>query len=181
MKKNAFVKAAVLGLAAAMSLGMVSCGSSSSKADDKDEDSPAETVESKAAELTGTEKTWGIYTVKVPDGWTLRTGDALNDQDENYCSVKKSDFSYFNLKNESEEVQKKQYEYNKNTYTLNQKDIPTTKLGEIEWTGFEYGNDFSKGFELFAKSGDKFLRVSCAGFAFDSAEAKFVLESLKIK
>ena len=36
-------------------------------------------------------------------------------------------------------------------------------------------------FELTATVGDKPVRVSCAGFAFDSAEAKAILESFKVK
>jgi len=184
MKNNIIIKAASVLMAANMTFALTSCGSSSSS---KADTAPAEVTseESEAVtenvvEITGTEQTWGIYTVMVPDGWTLRKGDAFNENDTELCSVKKSDFKYFDFKSEKEEVQKQQYEYNKKTYTNDQKDIPATTLGSIEWTGFQYGNDFGGGFELCGQSGGKFLRVSCAGFSFDSPEAMAVLGSLKI-
>ncbi|NLT10390.1 MAG: hypothetical protein GXY08_12980, partial [Ruminococcus sp.] len=132
------------------------------------------------ADLTGTEQTWGVFTLMVPDGWTLKGGDFLDENDPELCSVKKSDFSYFDIKSEKEDVQQKQYEYNKNTYTNEQKDIPATTLGDIEWNGFQYGNDFGGGFELYGQSNGRFLRVSCAGFSFDSPEAQAILGSLKV-
>lgn len=190
MKKSLIAKTVALSLAASMALSLVACGSDdSSEKGTKSKDDDTETVssvsedegESSAAEeLKGSDQTWGCFTVMVPDGWTFTKGDTFDENDERYCSVKKSDFSYFDLKSETEEIQTKQYEYNKKTYTNGQKDIPATKIGEIEWTGFEYGNDFGGGFELYAKTGDKFLRVSSAGFKFDGPETKAVLGSLKI-
>ena len=192
MKNSILAKAAALLMAASLTMSLVSCGDSDSSEKKKtNNDSDAVTVDESSEEnseenseetkeITGETKTWGVYTVLIPEGWTLRQGDALDENDENYCSVKKSDFSYFDLKNESEEVSKKQYEYNKKTYTLNQKDIPATKIGDIEWNGFEYGNELNKGFELYATVNGKNIRVSSCGFGFDSAETKAVLGSLKI-
>ena len=188
MKNSILAKAAALLMAASLTMSLVSCGDSdSSEKKNNNDDSEAVTVDDSSEEnseetkeITGETKTWGVYTVLVPEGWTLRQGDALDDNDENYCSVKKSDFSYFDLKNESEEVSKNHYDYNKKTYTLNQKDIPATKIGDIEWNGFEYGNELNKGFELYATVNGKNIRVSSCGFGFDSAETKAVLGSLKI-
>ena len=77
---------------------------------------------------------------------------------------------------EKEDVSKNQYEYNKKTYTNEQKDV-SGKYGDIEWTGFSYSN----GYELYGMSNGKPVRVSCSGFKFDGPETKAVLESLKIK
>ncbi|MBQ9894893.1 MAG: hypothetical protein IJM38_05835 [Ruminococcus sp.] len=198
MKNSLIVKTAVTLMTASMALALVSCGdsdssskSSSSKTssvssetdidaatDEIEEYTEAETENN--AEITGSEQTWGVFTVMVPDGWTLKGGDVFDENDPNYCSVKKSDFSYFDIKSEKEEVQKQKYEYNKNTYTNEQKDLPATTLGNIEWNGFQYGNDFGGGFELYGQSNGKFLRVSCAGFSFDSPETKAILGSLKV-
>ena len=193
MRRSMLARLAAMTLAASMMFTLTACGdsdsSSKSKSDEKtssaaaeDESTPGD-EESKSGEegnVTGEVKQWGIYSVLIPEGWTLRTGDVLDDNDENYCSVKKSDFSYFDFKCETEDVQKMQYNYNKNTYTLNQADLPETEIASIKWNGFEYGNDFTKGFELYGSSNGRFLRVSGVGFAFDSAEAKAVLGSLKV-
>lgn len=94
---------------------------------------------------------------------------------------KKTDLTYLDFKNEKEEVMKQQYDYNPNTYTLNQKDLPETEIAGIKWNGFEYGTDINPCFELYAEYSGKYLRVSCVGFAFGSKEAQAILDSLKKK
>ncbi len=188
MKNSMTIKAAALILAASMTLALASCGDNeSSSKEEKAATTTAaadivteESSEAQPAEITGETKTWGVFTVLVPNGWTLKGGDFLDENDPDVVSVKESDFKYFDIKSETEEVQKKQYEYNKNTYTNEQQDLPATTFGGIEWNGFSYGNDFGGGFELYAKSGDKYLRVSSAGFAFDGPETKAVLDSLLV-
>ena len=82
---------------------------------------------------------------------------------------------------EKEDVSKNQYEYNKKTYTNEQKDV-SGKYGDIEWTGFDYSDGFGGyGFEAYATANGKPVRVSCCGYKFGSEEAKAVLETLKIK
>ena len=188
-KNSVIAKTAALLLAASMTLALASCGGSdsSSKSDTgtvstsgSDTSAAAGDAAGDSKAVSGSAETFGVFTVLVPEGWTFKHGDALDENDPNYASVKKSDFSYFDLKCEKEDVQKQQYEYNKKTYTANQKDIPATTYAGIEWNGFEYGNEISPGFEIYAQSNGKFLRVSSAGFKFDSPETKAVLESLKI-
>ena len=193
MRRSIFARAASVILAASLCAGFAGCGGSESSSGAGSTESPAESTppaaeesapgESAAeesSEITGTAQTWGVFTVLVPEGWTLRKGDVFDENSPDYCSVKKSDFSYFDFKNEKEETQKQQYEYNHKTYTQDQKDLPASTIAGIEWNGFEYGSSFVPGFELYAKAGDKFIRVSCAGFRFDSPEARAILESLKI-
>ena len=180
MKMSIMAKAASIILASSLMLGMTACGDSSKSDDNGTASSAAVSSSSEDKEITGKTETWGVFTVLVPDGWTLRKGDALDENDPNYCSVKKSDFSYFDLKSETDEVSKKQYDYNKKTYTQDQKDLPATKVGDIEWNGFEYGGDLNKGFELYATVNGKNIRVSSCGFKFDSPEAKAVLASIKL-
>ena len=182
MKKSVLAKAASIILASSLMLGMTACGDSSSKSEDNSTASSAavSSSETENKEITGKTETWGVFTVLVPDGWTLRKGDALDENDQSVCSVKKSDFSYFDLKSEKDDVMKQKYDYNKKTYTDQQKDLPATKVGDIEWNGFEYGGDFNKGFELYATVNCKNIRVSSCGFKFDSPEAKAVLGSIKL-
>ena len=185
MKNNVTIRAAAFILAASMTLALASCGDSESSSKEEKTTTAAaadivaeEPSEAEPAEITGETRTWGVFTVLVPDGWTLKGGDFLDENDPDVVSVKESDFKYFDIKSETEEVQKNQYEYNKNTYTNEQQELPATTFGGIEWNGFSYGNDFGGGFELYGKSGDKYLRVSSAGFAFDGPETKAVLDSL---
>ncbi len=190
MKKSIIAKTAAILLAAAAALSLGSCGDNDSSdsqgtvslaGGSSSADAASEAgADPESSALTGETQTWGVYTVLVPEGWKLRQGDVLDDNDPNYCSVKKSDFSFFDFKSEKEETQKQQYENNKKTYTLNQKDLPAATIAGIEWNGFEYGDDFTPGFELYGTSNGRFLRVSGAGFKFDSPETKAILGSLKI-
>lgn len=178
-----FKKAAAIALClTVMASSLVACGGSndnSTSAPDAQvatEVAPVTTEASATITIASTE-TWGDYTVGIPEGWTFRKGYALNEDDTTCCSVKKSDFSYFNFNMETEDMYMKKYDQNKATYTQDQKDC-SGKVGDIDWTGFEYSN----GFELYGKSSSgKPVRVSCSGFKFDSPETKAVLESLKIK
>ena len=149
--------------------------------DDDDDDDDVTPNPTPASVTIASTETWGDYTVGIPADWTFRKGDVLDDNDTRYCSVKRSDFSYFDFKMESEDLAKQHYEYNKNTYTNEQTDVSGT-YGDIEWTGFQYSDGWGGyGFELYATVNGKSVRVSSCGFKFDSEEAKTVLGSLVIK
>lgn len=126
-------------------------------------------------------KEWGDYTVSVPSGWTFREGDAFDDTDKRYCSVKKGDLYYIDfIMDENEDTIMNSYNYNKNTYTNEQVDVSGT-YGDIAWTGFQYSDGFGgHGCELYSTVGKKFVRIAST-FGFDSPEVKGILESLKIK
>ena len=176
-------KALVCGCAFTLCLSMAACG----KKDEKKEETTTEevTVEELTEEVTEASgeaetKTWGDFTITVPAGFEFKGGDVFDENDTNYFSVKKGSFSYFDFKNESEDTMNNQYNYNKNTYTNEQTDVKGTYAG-IDWTGFQYSDGFGGyGFELYATSKGKFLRVSSAGFKFDDPIVKEVLDSLVI-
>ena len=127
------------------------------------------------------EETWGDLTVSVPSGYEFKKGDAFDENDTRYCTVKKSDLHYIDFKMEDDDVCKQQYEYNKKTYTNEQKDVSAT-YADIAWTGFEYSDGFGgKGFEAYAKVGDKNIRISGVSVGFDSEEAKAILGTVKVK
>ena len=127
------------------------------------------------------EETWGDLTVSVPSGYEFKKGDAFDENDTRYCSVRKSDLHYIDFNMEDDDVCKQKYEYNKKTYTNEQKDISGT-YGDIAWTGFEYSDGFGgKGFEAYAKANNKNIRISGVSVAFDSEEAKAILGTVKVK
>ncbi len=174
-----------------LSVCLMACGSDKEeekkdskedKATEKNDETVTEehTPEEEKLTIASTE-TWGDITVGIPADWTLKKGDTFDENDTRYCSVKKSDFKYFDLKMEDEQMANNHYNYNKSTYTNEQEDV-SGKYGDIEWTGFQYSDGWGGyGFELIATVNEKPVRVSSAGFKFDSEEAKLVLGSLVIK
>ena len=126
-------------------------------------------------------ETWGDFTVGVPVGWTFRKGDAFDEDDTRYCSVKMSDFKYFDFKLESDELATQHYLYNKETYTNEQKIVSGT-FGDISWDGFQYSDGWGGyGFELITTLDDgRRARVSSCGFQINSDEVALVLSTLRI-
>ena len=121
---------------------------------------------------------WGDWSVTVPGGFTLKGGDMWDEEDTRYFSVKKSDFSYFDFKADDEDSIMNNYNYNKETYTNEQEDVQAS-YGGLDWVGFQYSDGYGGyGFEAYATVGGKLIRVSSAGFTFDSAIAEEVLGSL---
>ena len=171
--------------ALALCVSLVACGKKDSSEKKEETTTTTEATEELTEEVTEASgeaetKTWGDFTITVPAGFEFKGGDVFDENDTNYFSVKKGSFSYFDFKNESEETMNKQYNYNKNTYTNEQTDVKGT-FGGIDWTGFQYSDGFGGyGFELYATSKGKFLRVSSAGFKFDDPIVKEVLDSLVI-
>ena len=186
MKNKILTILAVMSLAVCMAA--CSSGESSDKKDSKKSGKDTEEVTEATTEETtedvslaiGSTETWGDYTVGIPEGWTFRKGDFFDEEDTRYCSVKKSDFSYFDFKMEDDNVAQQQYKYNKDTYTNEQEDVSGT-FGDISWEGFQYSDGWGGyGFELIASVNGKNIRVSSCGFRFDSAETALVLGSLVI-
>ena len=184
MKKTFKKMTVVLGLVA-VAAAMTACGGSSESTTSapaaQTEAAPEVQTEAPKAGVTiAKTETWGDYTVGVPEGWEFRKGDAFDENDTHFCSVKKSSFSYIEFKMEDEKTMERQYNYNKKTYTNEQTDV-SGKYGDIDWTGFQYSDGWGGyGIELYSTVNGKPVRVS-ATFKFDSEEVKTVLESLKIK
>ena len=129
-----------------------------------------------------TETEWGDFVVSVPQGYELKGGDVFDDTDPNIFKVMKSDFDYIEFKSESDKQMMQNYNYNHDTYTNEQQDLPKVDYAGVDWTGFQYGDGFGGyGFEMYGKIGDKNIRISAAGFAYDSEEAKGIIGSLKLK
>lgn len=123
--------------------------------------------------------TWGDWTVDVPAGFALEGGDFLDESDPRYFSVKKSDFVFFDFKADGEERIMNNYNYNKDTYTNEQKDVQGT-FGDREWIGFQYSDGWGGyGFEAYTTVDGEMIRVSVSGYAFDDPVAAAILGSLR--
>lgn len=171
-------------LALGMCACLAGCGSKddvSDKSDNNNTTNAAVTEEPATEAGTGAASTQvsGGWSVDVPADWTFKIGDVLDENDTRYFSVKKSSLSGFSFSADSEESIKKNYDYNKKTYTNEQTDFKAT-FGSAEWEGFQYSDGWGGyGFEAFATVDGKLIRVSSTGFKYDSEEAKAVLGSLK--
>ena len=173
-----FVKFIALAVVFVMTLSVLaSCGGTAepeNTADEPVDTTPADTEGEK--EVTGETKEASGYKVLVPEGFELQLPGDFSSFD---FSVRKSDFSYFDFNTEADdETMMQHYNYNKQTYTNEQEDVSAT-YGAAEWTGFQYSDGWGGyGFEAYTTMDGKIVRVSCAGFKFDSAEAEAILASL---
>lgn len=176
---------AICSCAFVLGLSMTACGKKESEKKDTTEETETEeeTNADTEEEVSGEEETvtWGFYTITVPAGFTFEGGGFMDENDTRYFKVKKSDFTYFDFKAEdSEDNMMSAYNYNKDTYTNEQKYVSGT-FGGIKWTGFQYGDGFGEnGFELYATINGKYIRISSAGYAFDDPMVEKVLGSLII-
>ena len=111
----------------------------------------------------------------------MKKGDTFDENDENYFSLKVSDFKYIDFKSENADTIKKQYEYNKKTYTNEQTDVSAT-YGDYTWTGFQYSDGFGGyGFEAYVSNPNGInFRVSSAGYKFDDNTIKDIFSSINI-
>lgn len=167
----------------AVCLCLCACGGAgTARPSDEENQTQQDVLESAGTDDTPVEletMTWGDWTVGVPAGYTLEGGDFFDETDPRYFSVKKSDFTFFDFKADGEEQIMNHYNYNKDTYTNEQKDVQGT-FGGNEWTGFQYSDGWGGyGFEAYATVGGELIRVSAVGFAFDDATAGAVLSSLQ--
>ncbi len=141
-------------------------------------EAPAPETEAPAdpATIVGETVEYNGYSVLVPEGWELKEPGEFSSYD---FSVRRGDFYYFDFNTEAENENAMQhYNYNKNTYTNEQVDVEAT-CGENAWIGFQYSDGWGGyGFEAYTSFGEKIVRVSCAGFTFDSPEAQAILASL---
>ena len=144
------------------------------------DEAPVETdpaIETEPADVTGQMESYGDYSVLVPAGYSLE-GPASEFSYYDF-NVQKSAFYYFYfITTDDDDRIMRDYEYNKNTYTNEQEDVAAV-YGENAWTGFQYSDGWGGyGFEVYATVGGKLVRVSSAGYRFDSPEAEAILGSL---
>ena len=189
MKQTVKTMIALLMAVLMMTVVLTACGDSKkSEAADNAADSAADSTPTQAEEeptaaedkeITGTAAEWGSYSVLVPEGFELKEAGEFSSYD---FSVRKSDFSFFDFNTESDDdTMMQHYNYNKNTYINDQKDFEQT-WGAYTWTGFQYSDGIGGyGFEAYTTIGEKIVRISAAGFTYDSAEATAVMSSLTVR
>lgn len=131
--------------------------------------------------VEGSVQTWGNISVFVPNGMTLSGGSLTNHDDPDALMVQldENQMHYFLVtvmdREDAEDSVKITKEMNSDA-----KDI-TMKVGDTTWTGVNYKfAGTSDCFELWALIDGKVALVQAAWYTCDSAEAKAVLESIKL-
>lgn len=130
---------------------------------------------SESGELRGETVEYGGYRVFVPEGFQLKEPGEFSFYD---FSVQESELRYIAFITDADnDTMMQRYEYNKKTYTNEQEDVEGV-YGDNAWTGFQYSDGWGGyGFEAYATLGEKIVRVSSAGYRFDSEVAALVLGS----
>lgn len=130
--------------------------------------------------VSGSEATWQELTVFVPDGMELVGGSALDASDPNTAWIQRKgdELSYFLINI----VSKERIETTiKTTKDLNSGEDIEFDAGNLHWKGVKYKYaGVSDCFQVYAEVDGHSVLVSGSRFAYDSAEAKAVLRSIKI-
>lgn len=131
--------------------------------------------------VEGSVQTWGNISVFVPKGMTLSGGSLTNhyDPDALMLQLDENQMHYFLVtvmdREDAEDSVKITKEMNTDAADI------TVKIGDANWTGVTYKfAGTSDCFELWTPMGEKVALVQAAWYTCDSAEAKAVLESIKL-
>ena len=134
-----------------------------------------------AASVKGSTEEWGYYKVLVPEGYTLKGGNLLDENDKGKFNLNSNNdaLTYFMFSLFDEEGAKDSVD---TTKEINEgaKDVTATYNG-VTWTGVAYE---SIGYQCFSMYGDfgggHFVVLSAVGNTYDSDIANAVLSSLVV-
>lgn len=133
------------------------------------------------AAVKGETGEWGYYKVLVPEGYTLKGGNLLDENDKSKFNLNNNDsaLTYFMFGEYDEENAKLSIDTTKEVND-GAKDV-TADYNGVTWTGVAYE---SLGYQCFALSADfgggHFVVVNAAGNTYDSDVTNAVLSSLVV-
>ena len=158
----------LLGLVFVLLLGMLAgCSDSSTPA-------AAEAVK-------GSVQTWGNISIFVPEGMTLSGGSLIDpeDPDSLWIQLDENQMHYFLVNIVDEETAVSSVDATKEMND-GAADVSVT-IGSITWKGAAYKYaGMTDCFQMWASVNGKIALVQAAWYAYDGAEAKAVLESIKL-
>ena len=133
-----------------------------------------------AASVKGTTQEWGNFKVLVPDGYTLKGGNLLDENDPEKFNINNNDnaLTYYMFGTYDEEGAKDSIDMTKES-NEGAKDVSATYNG-VEWTGVAYESIGYQCFELSGKFGDKYVVVNAVGNAYDGDVTNAILSSLEV-
>lgn len=124
---------------------------------------------------------FGYFDFEAPLSDTFERGDALDDTDERYCTIRTDANHYIEFSYEDSHTCMSKYEKRKEMFSKNQTIIKAS-YGKYNWTGFQYTTDTGDvGFEAYVESPEGVTaRLSSVGYTFDSQYVQLVLSGLNI-
>lgn len=132
--------------------------------------------------VKGEESSWGYYTkVFVPEGYVLKGGDMLNENDKTKMNinVENTSFTYYMFSIfDSEDSVTMSLD---TTKEINEgaKDV-TLDVGGVKWTGVAYNSLGVDCFSMYAVYGESYVLLNAAGNAYDGEITNAILSSLEI-
>ena len=133
------------------------------------------------ASVKGETGEWGYYKVLVPQGYTLKGGNLLDENDKGKFNLNNDDsaLTYYMFGLYDEEGAKDSLDMTKEI-NEGSKDVTATYNG-VEWKGVAYESIGYQCFELSADFGDgHFVVVNAVGNAYDADITNAVLSSLVV-
>lgn len=134
-----------------------------------------------AESVKGSVQTWGNISVFVPEGMTLTGGSLIDhdDPDALWIQLDENPMHYFLVNIVTQDVAISGVDTTKEMNS-DTKDV-TLDLGGNTWTGVTYKYaGMSDCFQMWAPMNGKIALVQAAWYAYDGAEAKAVLQSIKL-
>lgn len=168
-----FVKISALLMALVFAVGaLAACGESGG--------GDASQGGNQTANVKGTASEWGVYKVLVPEGYTLKGGNLLNENDTEKFNINNNEnaLTYFMFGLYDEEGAKDSID---TTRDINEgaKDVTATYNG-VAWSGVSYESLGYNCFSMSGQFGDKYVVVTAVGNAYDSDIASAILSSLEV-
>lgn len=137
-----------------------------------------------AEAIRGETQEWGKLSLFVPDGNSL-VGGSLIDAEDPYSAwiLLDSDNMHYYLVGvvDGRETAEANLAATQKVNDVNGGEgAVTIEVNGVTWTGYSYKYNGADCFQLFGDVGGKWVTVSAAYHAYDSAETKAVLESIKV-
>ena len=164
---------AIMLAAALASAVLASCGNKGKVVDGSDGGN------GNSATVTGEDRTWGNITIFVPDGFTLKGGDILSDENPDKLTLNSddSDMTYVTVTANADDDNVKMGIESTRSMNEGAEDY-TVAAGETEWTGVTYNASGYQCYALCAPMGDGYVMLTCAGVG--EAALNLILESIKV-
>lgn len=168
MKKSVLFRTVCIALTVIMAAFMfAACGSGGSGG------------ENNAKEVKGETKTWGRYTILVPEKMELSGGNVLDPEDPTVVTVRDTDsvLHYVMCTIFPEESCKSSVEGTKES---NSGENVTIDINGVTWTGTKYTWSGSDGFSMYAQIDGEWVLASGFYHAYDSEITRAILGSIKV-
>lgn len=132
----------------------------------------------------GTVETWGVITVLIPEGMSLKGGSLLDSESKNDATIMgaANDYSeYFMISvKDSEDTVKDSIDMTREINDDVKIDDVTETLDGVEWKGITYESLGIRVYVVYAEIGGQFVQVTGTGHTYDDATSVAILKSVKL-